>query len=381
MRRLYYPELLCIIFTALCCRDKIYVADEYLGDKLSSDSSGEQGISTGSEVETDMDSEPPASMEDTDSTVDCEAPAEFSWTSSAPLILPPNDDVFIKDPTAVLYGDKWLVFATSIVNVNNTNEISMVYLTFTDWKQAESAEQIPVSSNVNLAGYKAAPQLFYFAPRDLWYLVYQTQEPAYSTTRDPTDILSWSASTRFMPMPLILTENDKYGIDYWVICDDTDCYMFFSALDGVLYRARTTKEAFPEGFEGTTKIVMRDESNTNKIYDACNVYKLAGTDQYLLLVSAIGEARFFQSWISDRLDGTWTPLAITESDAFASIKNVTDADWAKWGISHGEMLRTNPDETMTIDPCNMQYLFSGLKQSEENPGNEYYCLGLLTSAE
>jgi endo-1,4-beta-xylanase len=178
-------------------------------------------------------------------------------------------------------------------------------------------------------------------------------------------------------MPSIIENSDLSGIDYWVICDDADCYMFFSANNSVLYRARTTKEAFPEGFEGTTEIVMQDE--LYRLYDACNVYRLEGTDQYLLLVSAIGEGRYFQSWTSDRLDSTWTPLADTESDSFASVYNVTGADWSNWGVSHGEMLRTNPDETMTIDPCNMQYLFSGLKTSEENPENEYYCLGLLTS--
>jgi endo-1,4-beta-xylanase len=132
-------------------------------------------------------------------------------------------------------------------------------------------------------------------------------------------------------------------------------------------------------FDGTTEIVMQDELYI--LYDTCNVYKLSGTDQYLLLVSAIGGVgRYFQSWTTDRLDGTWTPLADTEANSFASADNVTGGGWFTWGISHGEMLRTNPDETMTIDPCNMRYLFSGLKVSDENPENEYYCLGLLTAA-
>jgi endo-1,4-beta-xylanase len=43
---------------------------------------------------------------------------------------------------------------------------------------------------------------------------------------------------------------------------------------------------------------------------------------------------------------------------FAGLYNV-EQRWSE-GISHGEMVRTNVDQTMTIDPCRpLEYLFQG----------------------
>ncbi len=303
----------------------------------------------------------------------CGVPTSFQWTSSAPLITPPSGALSIKDPTVVFDGQMWQIYATTY-----TDGYSMVHLQFTDWAMADSATKTPVASNPNLTGYKCAPQLFYFRPQNLWYLVYQTQPPAYATTTTPGDVSSWSRSQTFMPMPSIITNSDTGGIDYWVICTDATCYMFFSADNGVLYRAKTAKASFPNGFEHTTEIVMEDSRFA--LFEACNVYKMAGTDKYLLIVEAIGNGRYFRSWTADDLEGTWTPLADTQSNPFASMSNVTGADWSNDGISHGEMLRENPDETMTIDTCNMRYLFQGRTVAGSSYNLNQYSLGLLTDA-
>ncbi|MBN2717582.1 MAG: glycosyl hydrolase family 62 [Deltaproteobacteria bacterium] len=305
--------------------------------------------------------------------VGCDVPTSFKWQATRPLITPPEGSVSIKDPSVLFYNGKWHIYATHYAQ---NGGYSMVYLNFADWAQADAAEKIPVSTNPNLKGYKCAPQLFYFSPQDLWYLVYQTQEPAYSTTKDPTDVSSWSKATRFMPMPDIIENSEYGGIDYWIICDESYCYMFFSADNGVLYRARTPKSEFPNGFEGTTEIVM--QQGQYELYEACNVYKMAGTGKYLLTVEAIGlNGRFFRSWTADRLDGEWTPLQDTLSAPFASINNVTGAEWSNDGISHGEMLRTNPDETMTINTCDMKFLFQGRTAAGKEYNLHEYSLGVL----
>lgn len=302
----------------------------------------------------------------------CGVPTAFTWTSSAPLITPPAGSVSIKDPSVFFHDGKWHVFAT-----HYSTSYSMVYLNFADWADAGSATKAPMAENPNLTGYKCAPQVFQFSPTGTWYLVYQTQPPAYSTSTDPSDVSSWSVKKQFMAMPSIITDSDTGGIDYWVICDDTTCHMFFSADNGALYRAQTSKEEFPNGFDNTV-IVMQEERHD--LFEACNVYKMKGTDKYLLIVEAIGNGRYFRSWTSDTLDGTWTALADTEASPFAGKRNVTGADWSTDGISHGEMLRENPDESMTIDTCNMRYLFQGRTAAGDSYNTHEYSLGLLTDA-
>lgn len=304
----------------------------------------------------------------------CGVPSNFAWTSSAALITPPSGSVSIKDPSILFHDGEWHIYAT-----HYSNSYSMVHLSFADWAQAGSATKTPVSSNPNLTGYKCAPQFFYFTPQNLWYLVYQTQPPAYSTSTDPSNVNSWSAMKTFMPMPSIITNSDTGGIDYWVICDDSTCYLFFSADNGVLYRADTPKSEFPNGFEGSTVIVMQESKNA--LFEAANVYKIAGSDKYLLIHEAISNGRYFRSWTADSLDGSWTALADTLQNPFASVNNVTGANWSNDGISHGEMLRENPDETMTIDTCNMKYLFQGRTKAGSTYDLHEYSLGLLTAVQ
>ncbi len=307
----------------------------------------------------------------------CGIPESFGWNASEPLISPPEGSVSIKDPSVVFYDERWHVYATHFAS-----NYSMVYLNFEEWEAADDAEKIPVDTNPNLTDYKCAPQIFYFTPQDLWYLVYQTQPPAYSTTTDITDVSSWSAPKLFMSIPRMVADNSEYGgIDYWIICDKTHCYIFFSADNGFLYRAKTTKEDFPNGFKDTTEVVMED--NRNALFEAANVYKLASENKYLLIHEAIGgSGRYFRSWTADRLDSNdWTPLADTEQEPFASVHNVTGADWSNDGISHGEMLRYNPDETMTISTCDMRYLFQGRTATGSEYNLNEYSLGLLSPEE
>jgi endo-1,4-beta-xylanase len=294
-------------------------------------------------------------------------PAKFSWYSTGALISAIPDAthklVAVKDPTIVYYNDKWHVYATS---VDTGGAWSMVYLNFTDFAQAGNAKQYHLSDNPNFGkDYHCAPQIFYFRPQDKWYLIYQSQQPQYSTTDDPSKPETWTAPKDFFAsIPDIVAANQGGGtwLDYWVICDDINCYLFFSDDNGHYYRAQTAVTDFPNGF-GNVTIVMQD-ANKNNLFEASNVYKLKGLNKYLALIEALGSDghRFFRSWTADSLDGTWTPLADTVDNPFAGLKNVTfapDASIFTWDISHGEMLRDGYDETLTIDPCNMHYLYQG----------------------
>ncbi|MEU0204278.1 MULTISPECIES: non-reducing end alpha-L-arabinofuranosidase family hydrolase [unclassified Streptomyces] len=309
-------------------------------------------------------------------------PSRFSWSSTGPLISPKSDATHniagIKDPTVVRYNGKYHVFASTA----SSSGYNLVYLNFSDWSQAGSATHHYLDRSAIGRGYRAAPQVFYYAPQRLWYLVYQTGNASYSTNPDISNPNGWSAPRHFYSsMPDIIKQNIGNGhwVDMWVICDSANCYLFSSDDNGHLYRSQTTVGQFPNGFTNTV-IAARDSKYA--LFEASNVYKVQGSNQYLLLVEAIGSdgRRYFRSWTTTSLAGSWTPLAASESNPFARANNVTfpSGAWTR-DISHGEMIRAGYDQTLTIPACRLQYLYQGMNP---NAGGDYnllpWRLGLLT---
>ena len=285
----------------------------------------------------------------------------------------------IKDPSVVFVNGRWHVFAS----VANASGYGLVYLNFTDWSQAGSATHFYLDRTAIGAGYRAAPQVFFFAPQNLWYLVFQNGNAAYSTNPDISNPNGWSAPRNFYSsMPAIIAQNigNGFWVDMWVICDAANCYLFSSDDNGHLYRSQTTLANFPNGMTNT--VIAMQDSNRNNLFEASNVYTVAGANQYLLLVEAIGSdgRRWFRSWTAGAITGPWNPLAATESNPFARSNNVTftGTAWTR-DISHGEMIRAGNDQTLTISPCQMRYLYQGLDPAAGGDYNSLpWRLGLLT---
>lgn len=313
------------------------------------------------------------------------AATKFRWTSSQPVVVPKPDaahpSLAVKDPSVVFADGKYHVFMTTA----SKNGWHMAYTSFRDWSEANKAKITYLDQSPIGPGYRAAPQVFYFAPQKLWYLIYQGGDPLYSTTKTIGDPMSWTAPKPFFakqPEEMKKISGEKGGwLDFWVICDAAKCHLFNTDDNGHFFRSETSVAQFPNGFR-YAGLALSDERD--RLFEASMTYKVAGTGKYVTMVEAISSGgRYFRAWTADRLDGKWTEMAGAVADPFAGAANVTYAgtDWSD-DISHGELVRAGSDQTLTIDPCKpMRFLYQGLDPKKLTP--EYielpYRLGLLTA--
>ena len=323
---------------------------------------------------------------------------ELRWRASEPLLavnpkrLPPSPDNpwhAVKDPSVVRYQDRWHLFCTLRKlqggNGKPPGYIRIGYISFANWKEANDSQWHLLEMS---KGYHAAPQVFYFTPHRKWYLIYQLEDaargipfgPCYSTTQDISDPKSWS-----LPQPIYKQKpsNLKGWLDFWVICDDNHAHLFFTSLDGRMWRAETRLADFPRAF-GEPVVALRGD-----VFEASHTYRLRGLDKYLTLIEAQGRSggkgrRYYKAYVADSLAGNWTPLAATANKPFAGGANV-DFGGKAWtdSFSHGELIRSGYDQHLEVAPDNLRFLFQGL--ADKHWGNRYgrlgWRLGLLESVD
>ena len=303
------------------------------------------------------------------------------WEYSAPLIAPENrkrePSYAQKDPSVVFFDGKWHAFMT----VKLKGRSAIEYCSFENWDEANSAKRTIL--RISSSDYFCAPQVFYFRPHKKWYLIYQmgVQDAnkmwvAYSTT---TDIASPDSWTRAMPILDGGPEDPREvgGLDYWIICDDQRAYLFFTSLNGKMWRLWAPLEDFPRGFHECKLALEAD------IFEASHTYKLKGMNKYLTIIEEDGQ-RYYKAYTANHLDGKWIPIADTAERPFAGWNNVRPApDITPWtdNISHGELIRNGYDETMTVNPDDLQFIFQGMLEKDKSGtgyGQYQWRIGMLT---
>ncbi len=306
----------------------------------------------------------------------------FSWQSTGPLLGPDaaaaDPHVSIKDPAFVRHEGRWHLFATVRMQ---SGKVDIQYLNFADWAEAARAPRTILNMHDQ---YYGAPQVFYFRPHRKWYLIYQlgdknkrpTFGPSFSTTADLADPKSWTPPARMIPD----SPEGRKWLDFWVICDEAKAHLFYTSLDGHMWRCETALADFPLGW-GEPELAIEGD-----VFEASHTYRLRGLDKYLTIIEAQGDSRrYYKAYLADRLEGPWHGLADTRDKPFAANANVRQAEPWTTNISHGELFRAGVDERMEVDPSNLRMLYQGASDPEYRESGGYgkipWRLGILDRAE
>jgi len=260
-----------------------------------------------------------------------------SWQQESIVLLPgiagSFDATAVKDPSIVFAEGRWHLFYTARGN----GKYSLGYVAAPRLETLQSQPRMQLSALAGNTSTYAAPQVFFFRPQKRWFLIYQTSasnyQPMFSTTKTIGDPNSWST-----PQELVRKQERSKWIDFWIICDDQNAYLFFTRDHHEVVAMQTSLAAFPYGFSKPKPVFAG-------VHEAVHIYKENGKSKYSMLfeVREPDLTRRYGRAQADHLLGPWRLI----EEAFAR-------------ASHGELLRISSDERLEADLTNPRFLIQAL---------------------
>jgi Glycosyl hydrolase family 62 len=323
------------------------------------------------------------------------------WTVSSQPILSAGrqdafDDIATKDPSIVFYNKKYHLFYTSKSSLTN-NKVRTVlgYVSSTKLEKLHLAKRHDL--NKQLESVIIAPQVFYFRPHKLWYLVGHTGGaklhklmPVYMTNPDIENVQGWSKPELFQTTA---KANRDFWIDFWVICDDQFAHLFYTDHSGTVFHQKTEKKNFPDGFQSekeTVAVIAKgvDEQGPWRIHEASHLYHVKSDNRYLMIVEATrphpeksqywdSRNRFLIGLTSTSLDGPWKRIEKKNSEFLGHPQNLFNQDGKQSHysqVSHPELIRPGYDERLQIENYQLEMIFQAFDASEISAQYNYHHL-------
>jgi hypothetical protein len=319
------------------------------------------------------------------------------WTVSGPIFRPGPagafDEVAVKDPSIVRYGGQWHLFYTSKPAKQNPAFTDGVgYVAAETWDGLQTARRYNLNKIVGAT--IIAPQIFYFRPHRLWYLIAQTPndkpsqlDPIYLTNPDLADPYGWSKPRR---LKTNRRHKDRVWIDFWVICDERKAHLFYTDHAGSMYRLETPIARFPEGFAHATETLAvtvrgHDAIGPWRLHEASHIYFVKDEGHYCAILEAVrphptkrnywdSRNRFVFAMIAEKLEGPWRRVEEQENDFLGVPQHVFEQRLRPTRydqISHPELIRSGYDERLAIKDYHLRLLFQAF-DAENTPDHYDY---------
>ena len=309
------------------------------------------------------------------------------WNLSGPIFTARHDhsldNVAVKDPSIVYYQARYHLFYTAKSMTIKDNKarysISCAYASAETLDKLNHAKRYSIDSIVGTV--IIAPQIFYFEPQKLWYLIAHTPKvvsnlstltPIYLTNPNIEDVNGWSEAKEIQTGRI----DDKFWIDFWVICDDENAYMFYSDQKGAVLRLECPLNTFPEGFSNSKPelalyVNYMNEDIAWKMFEAVHIYYVKKENKYLALLEGAykhparkgdvdARSRFIFGMIADSLNGKWERIEVEKNEFLAEAKNLFFEDGGRMHytqVSHPELIRSGYDQKLEIEDYNLTMLF------------------------